>query len=239
MIRFALQQKTPDNKKKDNKKLQSPKTPQTPRIPLTVADMKVKMMASVQKVCIPLLCYCCCYRCGWFHSQEGTSHWTAFTDVCVCVCVLSGEPVWLQALVPVVVVSSNSRIENSPQIMAAIIYCFFISLFIFLICGNNAHHLCFNSKTAYSTFLHLKGAPAVMGLSFITACKVLIYEFSKIYPDWTIIKKQNGLWVPMSSTPDERGFFLQNQIKMVLRSCREEEIGFPFNLFECEFWHFQ
>ncbi|XP_042559502.1 nucleophosmin 1a isoform X2 [Clupea harengus] len=45
----AAKQKTPDNKKKDNKKLQSPKTPQTPRIPLTVADMKVKMMASVQK----------------------------------------------------------------------------------------------------------------------------------------------------------------------------------------------
>ncbi|XP_076146044.1 nucleophosmin 1a isoform X2 [Alosa pseudoharengus] len=52
----AGKQKTPDSKGKDNKKPQTPKTPQTPRAPLSVDDMKTKMMVSVQKgVTLPKL----------------------------------------------------------------------------------------------------------------------------------------------------------------------------------------
>lgn len=55
------QVKTPDNKAKGDKKpqtpkAQTPKTPQTPRVPLTVPEVKAKMMASVEKgVMLPKL----------------------------------------------------------------------------------------------------------------------------------------------------------------------------------------
>lgn len=44
------QLKTPEKNNKGDKKAQSPKSPQTPRI-FTVPEIKAKMMASVEKVC--------------------------------------------------------------------------------------------------------------------------------------------------------------------------------------------
>ena len=60
------------------------------------------------------------------------------------------------------------------------------------------------------------------GLTFATACEVLIYEFSELHPDWATLAK-TACVLPVSSMPAERGFTLHNQIKMALKSCLQEE----------------
>lgn len=45
------QNKTPEKK---GDKGQSPKTPQTPRAPLTIQEIKAKMLATVEKVCFSI-----------------------------------------------------------------------------------------------------------------------------------------------------------------------------------------
>ncbi|KAJ4929686.1 hypothetical protein JOQ06_018708 [Pogonophryne albipinna] len=70
---------------------------------------------------------------------------------------------------------------------------------------------------AVMTALHGYG-----GLTFATACKVLICEFSELYPDWAALAKIACV-LPVSSVPAERGFSLLNRVKTSLRSRLEEE----------------
>ncbi|KAI4800054.1 hypothetical protein KUCAC02_016591, partial [Chaenocephalus aceratus] len=72
-------------------------------------------------------------------------------------------------------------------------------------------------RDAVMTALHGYG-----GLTFATACKVLICEFSELYPDWATLAKIACV-LPVSSVPAERGFSLLNRVKTSLRSCLEEE----------------
>ncbi|CAK6960884.1 uncharacterized protein LOC117486557 [Scomber scombrus] len=54
-------------------------------------------------------------------------------------------------------------------------------------------------------------------LNFLTACEVLIKDFSEIYPEWAKLAK-TACVIPVSSVPAERGFSLQNRIKTAQRS---------------------
>ena len=60
------------------------------------------------------------------------------------------------------------------------------------------------------------------GLTFATACKVLIYEFSELYPDWATprraacVKLTGALPVPGVPAEGRRG--IKNGIKMTQRS---------------------
>ncbi|KAI4827969.1 hypothetical protein KUCAC02_031326, partial [Chaenocephalus aceratus] len=54
------------------------------------------------------------------------------------------------------------------------------------------------------------------------ACKVLICEFSELYPDWATLATIACV-LPVSSVPAERSFSLLNRVKTSLRSRLEEE----------------
>ena len=55
------------------------------------------------------------------------------------------------------------------------------------------------------------------GLTFSTACEVLLGITVKIYPEWVILAKVACI-KPVSSVPAERGFSLQIRIKTAQQS---------------------
>lgn len=60
------------------------------------------------------------------------------------------------------------------------------------------------------------------GLTFAAACKVLIYEFSKLYPDWDTLAKTMSVFC-MCQACHQRGFSLHSGIQTALHSGLEEE----------------
>lgn len=55
------------------------------------------------------------------------------------------------------------------------------------------------------------------GLTFLTACEVLIRDLSEIFPEWAKLAKIACV-IPVSSVPAGRAFSLQNHIETAQRS---------------------